>query len=69
MEALRPTLKDDDDDDWPEEEDCGHKWTPMYTVNDEDDVSFSDLEGDDDISSLALKSKTTTSKGTNQKGT
>ncbi|KAH0921230.1 hypothetical protein HID58_021248 [Brassica napus] len=53
----------------PSTSNCGHKWTPMYTVNDEDDVSFSDLEGDDDISSLALKSKTTTSKGTNQKGT
>ncbi|KAJ4866436.1 BSD domain-containing protein [Raphanus sativus] len=58
---------DDDDDDWPEEEDCGHKWTPMFTVN-EDDVSFSDLEGDDDISSLALKCKST-SNGTDQKGT
>ncbi|CAN7020001.1 unnamed protein product, partial [Brassica rapa subsp. trilocularis] len=67
--SLRPTLKDDDDDDdWPEEEDCGHKWAPMYTVN-EDDVSFSDLEGDDDISSIVLKSNSTTSKGINQKGT
>ncbi|KAF2616632.1 hypothetical protein F2Q68_00041866 [Brassica cretica] len=63
--SLSPTLKNDDDDDWPEEEDCGHKWTPMYTVN-EDDVSFSDLEGDDDISSIALKSNST-SKGTDQK--
>ncbi|KAF8109983.1 hypothetical protein N665_0088s0001 [Sinapis alba] len=65
--SLSPTLKDDYDD-WPEEEDCGHKWATMFTVN-EDDVSFSDLEGDDDISSLvALKSKST-SKGTDQKGT
>ncbi|KAG7653821.1 BSD domain [Arabidopsis suecica] len=58
---------DDDDDDWPEEEDSANSWAPMFTVN-EDDVSFSDLEGDDDISSLALKSKIT-SKGTDQKGT
>nr|VDD42106.1 unnamed protein product [Brassica oleracea] len=33
----------------------------------EDDVSFSDLEGDDDVSSIALKSNST-SKGTDQKG-
>ncbi|KAF8061177.1 hypothetical protein N665_1212s0003 [Sinapis alba] len=65
--SLSTTLKDDYDD-WPEEEDCGHKWATMFTVN-EDDVSFSDLEGDDDISSLvALKSKSA-SKGTDQKGT
>ncbi|CAH8251853.1 unnamed protein product [Arabidopsis lyrata] len=57
---------DDDDDDWPDEEDSANSWAPMFTVN-EDDVSFSDLEGDDDISSLALKSKIT-SKGTDQKG-
>ncbi|XP_010458431.1 PREDICTED: uncharacterized protein LOC104739693 [Camelina sativa] len=60
-------VDDDDDDDWPEEEDSANSWAPMFTVN-EDDVSFSDLEGDDDISSLALKSKIT-SKGTDQKET
>jgi len=68
--SLSQTSKDvvdDDDDDWPEEEDSANSWAPMFTVN-EDDVSFSDLEGDDDISSLALKSKIT-SKGTDQKGT
>lgn len=66
--SLSQTPKDDDDDDdWPEEEDSANTWAPMYTVN-EDDVSFSDLEGDDDISSLALKSKITP-KGTDQKGT
>lgn len=62
-----PKEDDDDDDDWPEEEDSANSWAPMFTVN-EDDVSFSDLEGDDDISSLALKSKIT-SKGTDKKGT
>ncbi|CAH8383880.1 unnamed protein product [Eruca vesicaria subsp. sativa] len=67
-ESLSVTLnEDDDDDDWPEEEDDAHDWAPMFTGN-EDDVSFSDLEGDDDISSLALKSKNT-SKSTDQKGT
>ncbi|ESQ35780.1 hypothetical protein EUTSA_v10007670mg [Eutrema salsugineum] len=66
--SLSQTPKDDeDDDDWPEEEVSSNTWAPMYTVN-EDDVSFSDLEGDDDISSLALKSKITT-KGTDEKGT
>ncbi|CAE5957128.1 unnamed protein product [Arabidopsis arenosa] len=67
--SLSQTSKDvdDDDDDWPDEEDSANSWAPMFTVN-EDDVSFSDLEGDDDISSLALKSKIT-SKGTDQKGT
>ncbi|CAH8355964.1 unnamed protein product [Eruca vesicaria subsp. sativa] len=63
--SLSPTLKDDDD--WPEEENCGYKWTPMFTVN-QDDVSFSDLEGDDDISSLTLNSKST-SNGTYPKRT
>ncbi|EOA40401.1 hypothetical protein CARUB_v10009128mg [Capsella rubella] len=62
-----PKDVDDDDDDWPEEEDSANSWAPMFTVN-EDDVSFSDLEGDDDISSLALKSKIT-SKSTEQKET
>ncbi|XP_010530472.1 PREDICTED: uncharacterized protein LOC104807058 [Tarenaya hassleriana] len=50
---------DDDDDDWPEEEDSTYGGTiraSMFTVN-EEEVSFSDLEGDDDISSLALKCK------------
>ncbi|XP_010556481.1 PREDICTED: protein bfr2-like [Tarenaya hassleriana] len=47
----------DDDDDWPEEEDYTYGRCPKFTVN-EEDVSFSDLEGDDDISSIALKSKT-----------
>ncbi|KAJ4895582.1 BSD domain-containing protein [Raphanus sativus] len=65
--SLTPNDEDDDDDDWPEEEDDAHDWAPMFTGN-EDDVSFSDLEGDDDISSLALKSKIT-SKGTDQKAT
>ena len=61
--SISATLNEDDDDDWPEEEDDAHDWAPMFTGN-EDDVSFSDLEGDDDISSLALKSKTTSQKGT-----
>ncbi|CAA7020762.1 unnamed protein product [Microthlaspi erraticum] len=65
--SLSQIPKEDDDDDWPEEEDSANSWSPMFTVN-EDDVSFSDLEGDDDISSLALKSKIT-SKGTDKKGT
>ncbi|CDY61311.1 BnaAnng17490D [Brassica napus] len=61
--SATPNEDEDDDDDWPEEEDDAHDWAPMFTGN-EDDVSFSDLEGDDDISSLALKSKTTSQKGT-----
>ncbi|CAN7064456.1 unnamed protein product [Brassica oleracea var. botrytis] len=61
--SAAPNADDEDDDDWPEEEDDAHDWAPMFTGN-EDDVSFSDLEGDDDISSLALKSKTTSQKGT-----
>ncbi|KAF8111038.1 hypothetical protein N665_0076s0043 [Sinapis alba] len=65
QKSATPNDGDDDDDDWPEEEEDAHNWAPMFTGN-EDDVSFSDLEGDDDISSLALKSKTT-SKGTDQK--
>ncbi|KAF3570307.1 hypothetical protein F2Q69_00063572 [Brassica cretica] len=61
--SAAPNADDEDDDDWPEEEDDAHDWAPIFTGN-EDDVSFSDLEGDDDISSLALKSKTTSQKGT-----
>nr|VDD29500.1 unnamed protein product [Brassica oleracea] len=44
--SLSLTPNDDDDGDWPEEEDDAHDWTPMFTGN-EDDVSFSDLEGYD----------------------
>lgn len=65
MEVLRLIFKDDDDDDWLEEEDCGYKWILMYIVNDEDDVFFSDFEGDDDISSLVFKFKMIILKGIN----
>lgn len=71
LSQISKDVVDDDDDDWPEEEDSANSWAPMFTVN-EDDVSFSDLEGDDDISSLALKSKITPKgkgTGTDQKGT
>ncbi|KAF3568270.1 hypothetical protein DY000_02012576 [Brassica cretica] len=45
--SLSLTPNDDGDGDWPEEEDDVHDWAPMFTGN-EDDVSFSDLEGYDE---------------------
>lgn len=54
--SISAIFNEDDDDDWSEEEDDVYDWVLMFIGN-EDDVLFSDFEGDDDISSLVFKFK------------
>lgn len=53
---------EDDEDDWPEEDSMGRYSGAAICVGNEDDISFSDLE-DDDNCSVPIKSKVVVSRG------